>query len=38
MENYVEKKILGGLVYLRKYDRVDLLFGLLKDLDRDLVR
>ena len=38
MENYVEKKLLGGLIYLRKYDRIDLIFGLFKDVDRDLVR
>jgi hypothetical protein len=38
MENYVEKKLLGGLIYLRKYDRIDLIFGVFKDIDRDLVR
>jgi len=37
MMNYQERKILGGLVYLRRYDRIDLLWGLAKDVERDLV-
>ncbi len=37
MRNYQERKVLGGLLYLRKYDRMDLLWGLAKDVERDLV-
>ena len=37
MINYEERKILGGLIHLRRYDRMDMLFGLWKDIERDLV-
>jgi len=37
MRNYQERKVLGGLLYLRKWDRMDLLFGLVKGVERDLV-
>ena len=37
MRNYQEREILGGLIKLRKYDRVDLFYGYFKDVERDFI-
>ena len=38
MRNYQERKIWCGFAKLRKYDRVDLFWGLFKNVERDMVR
>ena len=37
MRNYQEKELFGGLIKLRKYDRVDLFYGYFKDVERDFL-
>lgn len=37
MRNYQERDVLMGFIRLRKYDNMDLFWGLIKDTPRDLV-
>lgn len=37
MRNYQERDVLRGFIRLRKYDNMDLFWGLMKDIPRDLV-
>ena len=38
MRNYEERDVLCGFARLRKYDRIDLFWGLFKEVERDLLR
>lgn len=37
LRDYEEKAYLGGLIKLRKFNRVDLLYGYVEDQERDLI-
>ena len=36
--NYQEEVYMCGLFKLKKYDRIDLFWGRIKDVERDLIR
>ena len=37
MQNYQERPIMGGFIYLRQCDRCDLFWGYFKDVERDFI-
>ena len=37
MRNFREKKILYGFITLKRYDRIDILWGYFKDVEKDLL-
>ena len=37
MRNYQERNVLGGFIKLRRYERIDLFWGRIKDVERDFI-
>mmetsp|Transcript_18116 Transcript_18116/g.30943 ORF Transcript_18116/g.30943 Transcript_18116/m.30943 type:complete len:101 (+) Transcript_18116:651-953(+) len=37
MRNYQERDVLGGMMRLRSYERIDLFWGYFKDVERDFI-
>ena len=37
MRNYQEREVMGGFAKLRKYERIDLFWGRMLDVDRDML-